>query len=51
MVRDKGSVLDMREVPACFHHDELRVRQALMPQRRVLRRHDLVVIAPDDQRR
>ncbi|HEX4581283.1 MAG TPA: hypothetical protein VH139_04445 [Acidobacteriaceae bacterium] len=51
MVRDKSSVLDMREVAACLYHDEPRIRQALMPQRRILRRHDFVIVAPDDQRR
>jgi hypothetical protein len=51
MARDERGLLDMREVPAPIHHDEARVRQALLPQRRVGRRHDLVIVAPDDQRR
>jgi hypothetical protein len=51
MARDNGSMLDMRDVPACLYHDEPCIRQALMPQRRALRRHDFVIVAPDDQRR
>ena len=51
MAHDDSGLLDMWEVPALIHHDEARVRQALLPQRRVGRRHDLVIVAPDDQRR
>jgi hypothetical protein len=41
MARDNGSMLDTREVPTCLYHNEPRIRQALMPQRRVLRRRQL----------
>jgi hypothetical protein len=41
----------MREVAACLHHDEPCIRQALMPQLRILRRHDFVIVPSDDQRR
>ena len=51
MARDCRGVLDMREMPALLDHDEPRIRQPLMPQRRIGRRHDLVVVAPDDERR
>ena len=48
MTRDESCVLDMREMPALIHHHEARIRQALTPQRRIRRRHDLVGVAPDD---
>ena len=35
MARDERRLLDVREVPACLHHDEPRIRQPLAPQRRV----------------
>jgi hypothetical protein len=42
MTRDESCVLDMRDMPAFIHHHEARIRQALAPQRRIRRRHDLV---------
>ena len=51
MARDKRRVLDVREMPAPLHHHEVCIRQPLMPQRGVGRRHDLVVVAPNDKRR
>ena len=51
MVRNESGLLDMREMPAPFHHDEPRIRQAFTPQRCIGRWHDLVVVAPNDQRR
>ena len=38
----------MREMPAFAHHDDARIWQPLMPQRGIGRRHDLVVVAPDE---
>ena len=48
MTRDDSGLLDMREMPALLHRDEARIRQPFAPQRRVRRRHDLVVVASDD---
>src|SRR6516162_7367409 len=51
MVRDKGGLLGMREMSALLHHDEASIWQTLAPEGCVRRRHDLVVVAPDYERR
>ena len=51
MTRDDSGMLDMRQMPTLIHDDEARIRQALAPQCGVCRGHDLVVIAPENERR
>ena len=51
MTRDESAMLDMRQMPTLIHDEETRIRQALAPQCGVCQGHDLVVIAPDNQRR
>src|SRR5215469_8602222 len=51
LARDDGWLLDMREMPAFVDHHEACIRQAFTPQCRIGRRHDLVVVTPDDERR
>src|SRR5438552_1064474 len=49
MARYDGCPLDVRKVTALIHYGEAPIRQALAPQSRICRGHDLVVVAPDDE--
>jgi len=51
MACDDSGLFDMRQMSALIYQDETRIGQALAPQRRIDRRHDLVIVAPDNERR
>src|SRR5690349_6888274 len=51
MLRDESGMLDMWQMPALLDSDEPRGRQTVLPQHPIFGRHDLIVIAPYDERR